>query len=197
MATRQPLQGAGAVTTAQPLLPGLDSLMPASVTIVAHAYRVDWGPGVRPRFHHVTKNRTCRCALGPACPSVLRVREYLDAGGERAPDVPDDFWPTVPEQCPICSSPCQPHPPLDFAAHGVGWACATAGTLHYWEARLLPIRRAMQATSDQPRWVIPPAHGPTGETLYAGVTIADMRAARLQAQLSNLRWRSEGYCPVD
>ena len=181
----------------QPLLPGLSDWGPAQVTIVEHAYRVDWGQGVGPRFHYVTKRKTCHCSLGPACPSVLRVREYLEAGGERAPDYPDDYWPTVPGACPICGNTCEAYPPLNFDAHGVGWSCVTAGTLHYWEARLHPILRAQQAANGQPRWVIPPALAPDGRVLYPGVTVEDVRIAREAARQTALHWRAKGYCPWD
>ena len=184
-------------TATQPLLPGLNESGLANVAVVEHVYRVDWGQGVRPRFHYVTKRKTCQCSLGQACPSVLRVREYLEAGGERAPDCPDDFWPLVPEQCPICGSPCEAHPPLNFAAHGLGWTCNAGGTLHYWEARLRPIQRAQRAMNGQPRWVIPPAIGPNGEVLYPGVTVDDVRNARELAQQTQLRWRAEGYSPLE
>lgn len=183
------------VAPVQPLLPGLSDWGPAQVTIVKHAYRVDWGQGVRPRFHHVTKRKTCQCALGPGCPSVLRVREYLETGGERAPDYPDDYWPAVPDACPICNGACDAYPPLDFTAHGLGWTCRAGGTLHYWEARLRPILSARQALNGQPRWVIPPAVGASGEVLYPGVTVDEVRTAREQAQATRCRWRTEGYSP--
>jgi hypothetical protein len=179
----------------QPLLPGLSDWGPAQVTVVKHAYRVDWGQGVRPRFHHVTKRKTCQCTLGPGCPSVLRVREYLESGGERAPDYPDDYWPDIPVACPICNSACDAYPPLDFTAHGRGWTCRSGGTLHYWEARLQPILRARQATSGRPRWVIPPAIGAGGEVLHQGITVDEVRTAREQAQDTRRRWQAEGYCP--
>jgi hypothetical protein len=179
----------------QPPLPGLREWGPAQVTIAEHAYRVDWGQGVRPRFHYVTKRKTCGCSLGQVCPSVLRVREYLEAGGERAPDYPDDYWPIVPEQCLICGSPCEAHPPLNFDAHGLGWKCQSGGTLHYWKARLLPILRAQQEQNGRPRWVIPPAVSPNGDVLYPGVTSVDVRVAHQQAQETNRRWHVEGYSP--
>ncbi|MCC6190655.1 MAG: hypothetical protein IT318_16620 [Anaerolineales bacterium] len=198
MSRRPPLSTTGTVATAaQPLLPGLGDLAPASVAIVANAYRVDWGTGVRPRFHTVSKSKTCRCGLGPACPSVLRVREYLDTGGVRAPDVPDDVWPAVPEQCPICGTSCRAHPRLDFTAHGLGWTCLAGGTLHYWEARLRPILRAQLAANGQPRWVIPPEFGPGDDVLYPGVTIEDVRLARERAWETHRRWQTEGYSPSD
>jgi hypothetical protein len=173
------------------------NLAPPAVSIVQHAYRVDWGPAIRPRLHTVTKLKACDCALGQACPSVLKVREYLEAGGERAPDYLDDYWPVVPEQCPICGGPCQAHPLLDFDRHGLGWTCNVGGTLHYWKARLRPIQCAQQALNGQPRWVIPPVIGPDGAVLYHGVTLDDVRNARELAQQTQLRWRAEGYYPLD
>jgi hypothetical protein len=179
----------------QPLLPGLSDWGPAQVTVVEHAYRVDWGRGVHPRFHLVSKRKTCQCTLGPACPAVLRVREYLEAGGERAPDYPDDYWPAIPEACPICDSACDAYPPLSFTAHGLGWRCRAGGTLHYWGARLRPILRARQALNGQPRWVIPPAVSTNGELLYPGVTVDDVRLARERALETQRRWQAEGYTP--
>ena len=179
----------------QPSLPGLSDWGPVQVTIAEHAYRVDWGQGVRPRFHYVTKRKTCGCSLGQVCPSVLRVREYLEAGGERAPDYPDDYWPDIPDECPICGAHCEAHPPLNFDGHGLGWTCRSGGTLHYWEARLQPILRAQQARNGLPRWVIPPAIGASGDVLYTGVSLDDVRAAREQAQVTQRRWHAEGYCP--
>jgi hypothetical protein len=173
------------------------NLAPPLVSIVQHAYRVDWGPAIRPRLHTVTKLKACDCALGQACPSVLKVREYLDQGGPRAPDYPDDYWTAVPEHCPICHSPCQAHSPLDFPGHGLGWICSVGSSLHYWEARLWPIQRAQQTLNGQPRWVIPPAIGPNGEILYGGITIDDVRNARELALQTQLRWRAEGYSPLD
>jgi len=179
----------------QPPLPGLSEWGPTKVVVTEHAYRVDWGPGVRPRFHYVSKRKACQCSLGQACPSVLRVREYLDAGGERAPDSPDDYWPAVPETCPVCGNPCRAHPRLNFEAHGLGWACQSGGTLHYWQARLQPILRAQRESIGQGRWVIPPVVSASGEKVYAGVTLEDVRSAHEQAQATQLRWSAEGYCP--
>ena len=171
------------------------NIAPPVVSITQHAYRVDWGPEVRPRLHHVTKQKVCDCALGQACPSVLKVREYLAQGGPRAADYPEDFWPAVPDQCPICLNPCQARSDLSFPGHGVGWACDVGGTLHYWEARLRPIRRLSQATSGEPRWVIPPAFNAVGEELYPGVTVADVRLAQENARITSQRWKTKGYFP--
>ena len=173
------------------------NLAPPLVSIVQHAYRVDWGPAIRPRLHTVTKLKACDCALGQDCPSVFKVREYLDQGGLRAPDYCDDYWPAVPEQCPICGGLCQGYPRLDFDGHGLGWTCSAAGTLHYWEARLRPIQRAQQALTGLSRWVIPPAISPNGEMLYPGVTVTDVQFAHELAQQTQLRWRAEGYSPLE
>ncbi|MCC7362706.1 MAG: hypothetical protein IT317_24710 [Anaerolineales bacterium] len=178
-----------------PQLPGLSEWEPAKVVVTKHAYRVDWGPGVRPRFHYVSKRKACQCSLGQACPSVLRVREYLNAGGERAADSPDDYWPLVPEACPICGHPCRAHPRLNFETHGLGWACQSGGTLHYWQSRLQPILRAQRESIGRAHWVIPPVVSTSGETVYAGVTLEDVRAAHEQAQETQRRWSAEGYCP--
>jgi len=126
---------------------------------------------------------------------VLKVREYLDLGSPRAPDFADDFWPAVPEQCPICQSLCRPNPDFNFAGHGLGWACAVAGTLHYWQARLRPIERLSQSDRGLSRWVIPPAFNSAGDLLYPGVTVEDIRLAREKAELTAQRWKAQGYCP--
>ena len=172
-------------------------LAPPVISVVQHAYRVDWGPGALPRLHHVSKLKTCDCTLGQACPSVLKVREYLDQGGCRAPDFPEDYWPAVPEQCPICGCPCRSHPDFNFASHGLGWTCSVAGTVHYWQARLRPIERLSKADRARPRWVIPPAFNAQGDILYPGVTVEDVALAREAAQLATQHWKDQGYCPWD
>ena len=158
---------------------------PPEIEVVQYAYRVDWGAGVQPRYHHVNKRRVCDCHLGRDCPSVEAVRGYLARGGDRAPDYPEDFWPTVPEHCPICRNPCVAHPAFNFKGHGVGWACIVGGTLHYWEVRTVRIKKALAAQKGQPRWVIPPAYSATGEVLYPGVTFEDMELARIRARTSH------------
>lgn len=144
------------------------------VTVMQYAYRVDWGEGVRPRLHTVNKRKQCQCALGKDCPSVNAVAEYLASGGQRAPDYPEDFWPAVPAHCPICHQPCAAYSSLNFKRHGVGWACSVGGVTHYWEARALPIKKALTARKGQPRWVLPPAYNASGEVLYPGVTLEDV-----------------------
>lgn len=154
-----------------------------TVTVVQYAYRVDWGEGVRPRMHTVNKLKQCLCALGKDCPSVNAVAEYLANGGQRAPEYPDDFWPAVPAHCPICRQPCVAYSSFNFKGHGVGWTCSESGVMHYWEARALPIKKALTARKGQPRWVLPPAYSASGEVLYPGVTLEDMAMAQRHARL--------------
>lgn len=159
---------------------------PPIVQVVQHGYRVEWeksAPGFGgPRFHHVNKNKQCDCTLGKNCPSVEAVAEYLAKGGERAPDYPVDFWPSVPEQCPICCNPCVARPSFNFKGHGIGWACTSGGILHYWEARIIPIKQAIQSRKGQPRWVIPPTYDERGNVLHPGVTLADMETTWVKAR---------------
>ena len=148
----------------------------SEVNVYQYHYRVDWGPMVRPRIHYVGKNRVCDCDLGKNCPSVERVSDYLKAGGERAPEYPADYWPQTPEQCPVCGANCENEPRLTTVRHGVGWACSTAGTLHYWEART----RAIQPWFTR-QWLYESVYDEHGRMLYAGI---DLRAAsdfRMQA----------------
>ena len=116
----------------------LDGRLPL-VAVIQWAYRVDFGPGVRPQYHTVSKLKRCHCTLGADCPAVIAVSEYLKIGGERAPDPPFDVWPWVPDPCPICGSPAGAEASLDSARHGLGWQCASTGSWCYWAARTVPL----------------------------------------------------------
>ena len=109
------------------------------MVIIQWAYRVDFGPGVRPQYHTVSKLKRCHCNLGPDCPAVLAVAEYLKVGGERAADPPFDFWPWVPDPCPICGAQAEAEPDLNSPQHGLGWRCACSGGWCYWAARTIPL----------------------------------------------------------
>jgi hypothetical protein len=109
------------------------------VAVIQWAYRVDFGPGVRPQYHTVSKLKRCHCPLGADCPAVIAVSEYLKSGGERAADPPFDVWPWVPDPCPICGSHSEAEPGLDSANHGLGWRCARTGSWCYWAARTVPL----------------------------------------------------------
>jgi hypothetical protein len=207
-------------TTTKPPLITLPGAIPPLVSVVQWAYRVDYGPEVRPRLHTVSKDRRCQCALGVECPAVAAVSDYLRAGGERAPDLPFDFWPRVPDLCPICGAATEAECVLTSREHGQGWRCAQTGLLCYWAARAVPLMLAQPAR----RYVIPPV-GSEGETAdpggpglpailanvrafvpaihsqprpaHHGITSADMAAARERAQTRRAAWAAEGYNPSD
>jgi hypothetical protein len=109
------------------------------VTVVRWAYRVDYGPHGRPRWHMVHPDQGCHCPLGTACPAVTAVDNYLAAGGEQAGDPPFDVWPQLPRVCPICGSPVSSERGLDSRAHGHGWRCRRTGLQCYWAARIVPL----------------------------------------------------------
>jgi hypothetical protein len=205
-------------TLSRPTLADLLRGITPSVSVVQWAYRVDYGPGVRPRQHTVNKQRRCQCLLGAECPAVMAVAEHLRAGGERAPDPPFDFWPTVPEACPICGGQTEAHPGLSSREHGQGWRCAQTGGLCYWAARAVPLMLAKPRTI----YVVPPSDPCTGNDTtgmddtalhlvvekvrtwvatttdqqarrnrarYPGITIAELLAAREAA------WAAASYSP--
>jgi hypothetical protein len=126
------------------------------VTVVQWAYRVDYGLGVRPQVHTVSKLRRCQCVLGPDCPAVATVGDYLKAGGERAADPPFDFWPWVPDLCPICGARAEAEPGLNSSNHGLGWRCTCTGGWCYWAARTIPLMAGAALRSR----VVPTAPGP-------------------------------------
>jgi hypothetical protein len=150
---------------------GVNDSGPTNVSVVGYSYRVEWLMGVSPQFHHVGKNKICQCVLGSKCPSIQRVRDYLDDGGERAPDYPEDYWPVAPRECPICGKPCEEYEFLDFHPHGMGWKCSIGGSLHYWEARLNPIIKA-----------------------HKGYVASNNSQMVIE---SHTRWEKEGYRPWD
>ncbi|MCC7359935.1 MAG: hypothetical protein IT317_10685 [Anaerolineales bacterium] len=189
------------------------------MNVVQWAYRVDYGPSVRPQLHTVSKDRRCQCSLGTDCPAVAVVGDYLRAGGERAPDPPFDFWPRVPETCPICGAPTAPDCELTSREHGQGWRCNKTGLHCYWAARVVPLMLAQR----QRQYVIPPV-GAVPETVsassprqpiilaelnawvtaersqtpkYPGITAGDMAEAGERAQVRRAAWAAEGYCPND
>lgn len=205
-------------TRTKPSLTVTPGTSQASVSIVQWAYRVDYGPGVRPRLHTVTKDRRCQCRLGVECPAVSAVGNYLRAGGERATDLPFDFWLKVPEACPICGAPTAPERGLTSREHGQGWRCDRTGLLCYWAARAVPLMMSQTAR----RYVIAPVgHGSDTAEMsspalpavveslkgwvtaiqnqpppeYPGITSADMAEAGERAHVRRATWAAEGYYP--
>jgi hypothetical protein len=188
-----------------------------TVSVVQWAYHVDYGPGVRPRLHTVSKDRRCQCGLGTECPAVVAVSDYLRTGGERAPDPPFDFWPRVPEACPICGAPTEPDRELTSREHGCGWRCYRTGLLCYWAARAVPLMLAQLRR----HYVIPPvglecdvvsepsptlpailaelngwvAAKPSQTPKHPGITVADLAEARERAEERRAGWATDGYNP--
>lgn len=119
---------------------------PPQVTAMSGGYYVvQFHDHVRPRNHIVTKDRRCACELGPDCPAVQAVRDYLRVGGLRAPDPKPSS--IIPLLCPICAGPVHFEPRLCSPMRGAGWVCLAAartettiwpprywcpGESHYW-----------------------------------------------------------------
>lgn len=123
-----------------------------SVAIEGSRYLVIFnGESPLPR-HLVNKNKECSCGKQD-CPAIEAVKRYLQAGGQRAPDL------EAPACCPICGSPVQ----LDRHWNGkysreAGWRCTSGGLAHFLEAKA---KRIQEQLSRNP-WLIPPARGYPG-----------------------------------
>ena len=102
--------------------------------------------------HYVRKDRTCTCELGGGCPAVEAVSDYLKAGGQRAPDVPETSL--IPVDCPECGGQVRFEPRLCSTARGAGWVCLNEaaqdsepasklhipGAKHFWRAQWNSVR---------------------------------------------------------
>ena len=137
----------------------------ALVKVSGYFYAVDFGPGVHPQNHRVGKDRRCTCGLGPDCPAVFAVVDYLRAGGERAPDIPSGFYPVAPQSCPICGAETYYVPDLTSRRRGAGWACTQGSEAHYWLAHVASLRKALASNP----WIYPPVYDSTGRVLYPGL----------------------------
>jgi len=135
----------------------------AVVQVAGYSYAVDLGPDVRPRSHHVGKNKRCSCLLGSDCPAVPVVVAYLRKGGQRAPDPPHGFYPEAPECCPVCGAPAYFESRLSNKRRGAGWGCSRAGEKHYWRDRSRIIKEALDANP----WRFPPVVVRAGEQINA------------------------------
>ena len=212
-------------TRTKPALNAQPGASQARVSVVQWAYRVDYGPGVRPRRHTVSKDRKCQCPLGAECPAVTAVGDYLRAGGERATDPPFDFWLRVPEACPICGAPATPETALSSRTHGQGWRCGQTGLLCYWAARTVPLlmaqsarpyvtlpvgganpdwaeksQVALQTTLETVRgWVAGPSAPDSHPRAVnaPGITASQIAEAWENARARRAAWSAEGYFPDD
>ena len=106
--------------------------------------------------HHVRRDGVCSCGGTPQspCPAVPLVHDYLANGGPRPPGRPESTWPqawaAVPPACPVCDCPTVADRYLD-SSHGPGWRC-TLDAGHYWQVRLNPLRHALAAYCQTPRY---------------------------------------------
>ena len=123
-----------------------------SVSIQGSQYRVDFGKDSQLRFHTVSKNKECSCGA-PYCEAIEAVRQYLQAGGLRAPD-PEGMPP-----CPICGGRTYRDRTWDGKyTCTLGWRCEKGGLRHFLEAKA---ERIQQQLAENP-WLIPPAPGYPG-----------------------------------
>ena len=105
-----------------------------------------------PRFHKVSKNKECSCGA-PYCEAIEAVRQYLQAGGLRAPD-PEGMPP-----CPICGSKTYRDRNWDGKyTRTLGWRCEKGGLRHFLEAKAEWIKKLQEENP----WLIPPAPGYPG-----------------------------------
>ncbi len=141
-----------------------------TIVVEGYFYNVDFGEGVQPQNHKVGKNGKCTCYLGKLCPAVDEVKDYLEAGGARAPEPPSGYYPMLPACCPICGADVQMDTSLSSKRRGVGWQCATGGSLHYWQR----MTDALRVAREQNPWVIPPVVDFAGRVEYPGIRREDV-----------------------
>ena len=150
-----------------------------TVTIQGSQYLVDFGPVKNPRYHTVTKNKECSCGAS-YCEAIEAVRQYLLAGGTRAPDLP------VEPTCPVCGSKTYPDRNWDGKyTRTAGWRCQKGGLRHFLETRT---ERIKQQFAENP-WLIPPAPGYPGVRRDELMTWAECEAIRRKVILET------GYDP--
>lgn len=118
-------------------------------------------------FHSVGKNKKC-LQHGGECKAINIVAQYLKDGGERVEECPVDYWPYLPEICPICGAAVESDPALFSKSHGAGWRCSLTGRNHYFEALAQPIKPLMSKRE----WLIAPAGS------YPGVSRIEFFALR-------------------
>jgi len=102
------------------------------VLVTGFFYRVDFGPGVKKRYHFV-QNGVCGCHASENCKAVTLAETYLKRGGKPAPNPPDGFYAVLPHHCPVCGAAVQPDLHLNSPVRGTGWECL-ANKSHYWQS---------------------------------------------------------------
>lgn len=155
--------------------------MPAlSVSILGYQYLVDFGADAEMRYHRVNKAKECSCGA-PYCEAIEAVRQYLQAGGARAPDPPPEFT------CPICGAKTYPDHRWDGKyTRRPGWRCEKGGVRHFLEAKGKQIQ---QQLAENP-WLIPPAPG------YPGVRRDEVLTFEKCEAISRKVFLETGYDPT-
>lgn len=157
----------------------LDGCYP-HVSIQGYQYLVDFGPGETIRFHRVNKDKTCSCDT-PFCEAIEVIRQYLQAGGQRAPE-PVDYL-----ACPICGAKTHPDRNWDGKyTKSPGWRCEKGGLRHFLEAKGERIRKQFAKNP----WLIPPAPG------YPGVKRGEVMTWEECEAISRRVFLETGYDPT-
>ncbi len=155
--------------------------VPASaVSVLGYQYLVDFGTGTAMRYHRVNKAKECSCGA-PYCEAIEAVRQYLQAGGARAPDPPPEFT------CPICGAKTYPDHRWDGKyTKTPGWRCEKGGVRHFLEAKGKQIQ---QQLAENP-WLIPPAED------YPGVRRDEVLTFEECEVISRKVFLETGYDPT-
>lgn len=147
------------------------------VSVLGSEYLVDFGIGTQPRFHRVSKEKECNCG-SVNCPAVDAVRDYLRAGGQRAPD-------PLPA-CPICGAKTIRDPRWNGKyTREIGWRCSVGGVTHFLKQKLTRIYQNYQAHP----YLFPPAPGYPGVRRDEVLTYDDLIPVYEKAA-------AEGYDPA-
>ncbi len=111
------------------------------VTVRVHEYGhlVICHPRLFQRYHHVF-DCVCNCHMGPACPGVRVVAQYLGDGGQMAPTPPEGYFPYTPWTCPVCGERAARADQFSSRRRGQGWICTAHGESHYWTHHSLVVR---------------------------------------------------------
>lgn len=151
-----------------------------TVSIQGYQYLVDLGRKENPRFHRVSKDKTCSCGA-PYCDAIDAVRRYLQAGGTRAPE------PLDPAVCPICGAKTFRDPKWDGKyTKTLGWRCQTGGLSHFLQAKAQRIQKNL---AENP-WLFPPVPG------YPGVRRDEIMTWEECAAISRRVFEETGYDPT-
>lgn len=151
-----------------------------TITVQGYQYLVDFGPGESNRFHRVNKDKTCSCE-SPFCEAIDAVRQYLQAGGQRAPEPLDLIT------CPVCGGKTFRDSKWDGKyTKELGWRCVKGGLRHFLEAKT---KRIQKQLAENP-WLFPPVPG------YPGVRRDEVMTWEECEAISRKVFLETGYDPT-